>query len=555
MAFALVGTIGAVSVSPGGGGAVTPNWGTGESRTAGNLLVCWYGVGNDGTNATVSGTGWLVAKQAGGTSQNTGIAYKVATGGDAAPTITPTLFGSGIVSAQVAEFSGGIILENTGTGSGTSSPQTVVCGSANKANGNLVLVACAPFYNAAATKTTGHSLNNGATANTTKNDGTSTANHYSFTYGITTGHSVADSDSYTFTTTNITGNASCIASFRLPVSTDQALAASLNLAGTQPRAITSGKTAALTLVGTQSRSTTKGLTASFTPTSALKRAVTTGLAASLSFAGHRISLITTNLAASLSFSGTLASAKAQVVALAASLNLSGAQVRTTRFGLTASLTPTGTLSRVVGTGLAAALTFDGNLSTSRFALVVLVAALSFAGNLSTATSKRLAANFNFVGTLRRTTAHGFTAALSWVSSLVNPSQVIQVVLTAALTFSGDLKQRTGKRLNATLAMVAAQSRTTTYSLTAHLSFASTLPRAITKRISSALRWLGKLHRHLPNAPTIVFDVTQFPLAWAIDDGNLGWQLTASTAWNTVEEADAWRITPVESANWQTRGNP
>jgi hypothetical protein len=59
-------------------------------------------------------------------------------------------------------------------------------------------------------------FNNGATAVNTNNAATSIVNHYGFSYGITTGNSAADTYSLTYTTTQMTGCAVAMVSFRLP---------------------------------------------------------------------------------------------------------------------------------------------------------------------------------------------------------------------------------------------------------------------------------------------------------------------------------------------------
>src|SRR6516162_4966998 len=128
MSFALVGSVGSITPTSGTGGAtVSPAWGTGEFRTAGNLLVCWC---IDCASVTIPTTpaGWSVAKSISpGTDGGAAIFYKIATGGDAAPTIS----GSSRLYAQLAEFAAGagtvISLDQTGSvdsGGGTTTTAT-----------------------------------------------------------------------------------------------------------------------------------------------------------------------------------------------------------------------------------------------------------------------------------------------------------------------------------------------------------------------------------------------------------------------------------------------
>ena len=226
MAIALVGTIGAVSTGA-SGAAVTPSWGTSETRVAGHLLLCWVGGEGAATLPTTPG-GWTVAAQKAGTSSSATLFSKIATGSDSAPTIA--LATSVIWNVQLAEYSGNdnsATPDKSATASGTTSPIVATDGSADSNPGNLVVGVAEIFYSAAASKTLTHTLNNGATPTATDNHATSTANHYSFCYGLTTGNSSASSDSFAFTTTNITGAALAFATFRAQQSrtaTDTALA-------------------------------------------------------------------------------------------------------------------------------------------------------------------------------------------------------------------------------------------------------------------------------------------------------------------------------------------
>jgi hypothetical protein len=216
MAYALVGTIGAVTTGT-SGASITPAWGTSENRTANNLLICWvdsYAI----STLPSAPTGWSIAKQVSSTAVTTAsIFYKIAAGSDTAPTIGPV--SGAILSGQLAEFSGNASsspLDQTGSATTISTtPLVATTAGTDAAAGELVVVAMASRYSIAGTKTTTHTLNNGASATSTNNDATSTINHYNFAYGITTGNSSADSDSCAFTTTNSQAQALVIASFKL----------------------------------------------------------------------------------------------------------------------------------------------------------------------------------------------------------------------------------------------------------------------------------------------------------------------------------------------------
>ena len=218
MAVALVGTIGAVSLGA-TGAAVTPAWGTSETRAANNLLICWVDVHGVATLPTTP-AGWIIAVQTAGTSCSATIYYKMAqaAGGDTAPTIAAIT--SGFIQAQLAEFSGVATHTTTppdrsGVAAGTGTPIVATTGGTDAVVGDLVVVAGCSFYSAAATKTLTHTVTGGATTITsTNNNGTSLARHYNFGYGPCTSIAGAESDSFAQTTTSITGGAVVIASFK-----------------------------------------------------------------------------------------------------------------------------------------------------------------------------------------------------------------------------------------------------------------------------------------------------------------------------------------------------
>jgi hypothetical protein len=216
MTVALVGTIGAAtaaSVSP------APAWGTGSTRQKGNLLVCWIAQwgGNAQPTLTSGSFFWTSAEGSIENISSSGIArtdifYLIAQGGDVAPTIASGAF---VEVAQLAEFTG---VANPPTpqqvaGNGfTATPGVITAAAADSQVGSLIVVSAALQYSTAATKTTTHTLNNGSlTVNS--NDATSTVNHYSFGYSISTSNAVADSDSISYTTTKNTAMAAALASF------------------------------------------------------------------------------------------------------------------------------------------------------------------------------------------------------------------------------------------------------------------------------------------------------------------------------------------------------
>ena len=96
---ALVGTAGALAT---GTTTVTPAWGSGQARNAGNLLTCL--VTSQGANTIGTPAGWAKVGAADVVNGNshTAVLWKVASGADAAPAVTG---GATRIAAQVDEWS------------------------------------------------------------------------------------------------------------------------------------------------------------------------------------------------------------------------------------------------------------------------------------------------------------------------------------------------------------------------------------------------------------------------------------------------------------------
>ena len=215
MAFALVGSLGAVTQGA-SSAAVTPAYG--QTPTANNLLICWVGVAGGTSPGTPSGWTLALLGHTGSGSGSAALFYKIAAGGDAAPTV-PAVSG-GVIAAQLGEFSGGAVpaVEDRGASASaiTSTPTTMTAAGADAAAGELIAYAVSMFYSAGATKTNTMALNNGATAHDVNNNATSTTNHYLFGYGITTTNAAADVATLTWTTTKNAASGAAFSVFRLP---------------------------------------------------------------------------------------------------------------------------------------------------------------------------------------------------------------------------------------------------------------------------------------------------------------------------------------------------
>lgn len=216
MAIARVGTAGTVN-----SGTTTASPTFAQATTAGNLCVAW--AASAGTVAMASGSGWTLVTPS---VANVKIWVKPNCGAsEAAPTFSGTTF----TAAVLAEFSGtdtNTTGDNGASGSaGTSSPNVQNDSTGVAQPGEVLLLGGSSLvFSMAATNTTAHAYNNSATTvNPTgwNNDATSTANHFRFSYGITTSIPGGKNNSLTttFTTTNIsTGMHTLAAHEALPTS-------------------------------------------------------------------------------------------------------------------------------------------------------------------------------------------------------------------------------------------------------------------------------------------------------------------------------------------------
>lgn len=208
MAIALV----KLGTAQSGTGTVSPTFG--QATGSGNLLIAWV-VHVAGLSA-VSGWTEVLSASIGTVS----VFYKAnSSASEAAPTFSDG--GSGLlITACLGEFSGADTStpkDKNGDNFGTASPVVATASATDTSSGDLTCGVSRFNYTMAATKTTSHAYNNGATAQAVSdNDATSTADHYRFSYGITTGNASADTLTHTFTTTAISQTEAEIVSFRVP---------------------------------------------------------------------------------------------------------------------------------------------------------------------------------------------------------------------------------------------------------------------------------------------------------------------------------------------------
>lgn len=212
--YSLVGVIGASLQSSSGGSLGALPWGSGESRTANNLLICTISVTGSATLPTTP-TGWSIAKQVAGTSCSATIYYKIATGSDGAPTFPGIT--SAIISGQLSEWMGNkqsSPLDQSGSATGTSSPITATAAGANTKQTDLIMMAGADRRSTARASNDTWTSNDGTVIAGGNNNGTSSTDHYSFGYIQNPTATTAQTSVMTLSiTTSITGLADVNASF------------------------------------------------------------------------------------------------------------------------------------------------------------------------------------------------------------------------------------------------------------------------------------------------------------------------------------------------------
>jgi hypothetical protein len=186
------------------------------------LVIVWVTGTGGTTTPTVTCPGGGATYALAGTTQTgtscvAALFWGIVTGANAAPTVSAA---TGMTWNGIhAEFSGNAsssLVDQPGGANGLTSTQVATAAGADAQAGELVCAAAATVYSKAATSANSFAFNNGATASDIDDDTQTVANHCTTSYGITTGNSAADTATFTFTTTKVTGVAVKLVSFALP---------------------------------------------------------------------------------------------------------------------------------------------------------------------------------------------------------------------------------------------------------------------------------------------------------------------------------------------------
>lgn len=210
MSYALVGSAG--TFVQGSSGTLSPAFG--QTTTANHLLICWLAT-QQATNPSTPPTGWSLG-ESGQTGAGAAIYYKIAAGGDAAPTFTVTT--NTIV--ELAEFSGNATsspVDQVGFSGSANATNTVTSAAADALTGELIIGVSTALYSTSTTRTVTSALGTVSATNTPgTNSGVSTALFFNFVWGITTSNAAADTNACTVSTTSkLTENGGILASFKL----------------------------------------------------------------------------------------------------------------------------------------------------------------------------------------------------------------------------------------------------------------------------------------------------------------------------------------------------
>lgn len=200
------------------GAAISP---TCTAATAGNLLVI-PAVGGGTINSPAAPAGWTrQTPKAGNSGCSACIMWKIAAGGETGATLA--LVASTTLAAQILEFSGnasGTPTDQTGNASGATSPSLATFAGTDLLSGELIVCATVSKHSANATEAITTTLTTVASTTSADNHATATVSmHYQFSWGITTSNGSADTASFAFPTTNITGSAVSAWSFKLSATT------------------------------------------------------------------------------------------------------------------------------------------------------------------------------------------------------------------------------------------------------------------------------------------------------------------------------------------------
>lgn len=211
---AVVGTPGVLSVT-GGNTANTPAWGTGESRTSGNLGILFVaGTASSTTVSVPTVTGWTVANGAGVSTNGAWIFSRALTGSDTAPTVpaqTNTSWKCSLVEFTLT----GVVVDQSGVVSSGTTSATATSGAANNSIGELIVAVGSAHFSSANTITDTFGGNHVASYTEVNNNSTSAAHHTSQGYGVGGNNASADTAVYTPSAT-ATVIVVAIASFKLP---------------------------------------------------------------------------------------------------------------------------------------------------------------------------------------------------------------------------------------------------------------------------------------------------------------------------------------------------
>lgn len=531
--IALVGAVGPVLIQS-GPADFTPSWDAGATRVAGNLLVCSIILSPNSAVPTTP-TGWTLAAQVvANTTAAYSIFYRVATGGDAAPTFI-SLSGTG--TAVLMEFSGvaSVPLDQTATAGGTTSPQVATDSTTDIGAFELIIACAGNMSHSLVTTNTSHSINNGTSINSVNNNGL-TSDSYNFAWGVTTGNAAADSDS--FSSTGSLGSIGiAIASFKVgppPTRSDRIVLEDGTGVILSEEFDTQPIFRSYDLETTTDRfllEDSSGVLISEEPTVSIGTLFTQAVTGVLSFTGSFVThtIFGKVLPGVLSFTGTFGP-NAITRGMSAGLTLVGAQVKATNKSLAVAIASfVGAFNKKTSTSRTAGISFVGAIASTKLYSWVMAGVLSFTGAFNRNTSKTFAAALSFTGptNLLKSIARSMTAGVSFTGAFLKKtsknisgvlsftgvfilitafrralagvlsftgsiasSKVFLWAMAGVLTFTGAFVKKTSKGISGGITFTGASVRSVTKFITAALSFTGAFSKRTLRSLTGILSFTG-----------------------------------------------------------------
>lgn len=215
----------------------------------------------------------------------------------------------------------------------------------------------------------------------------------------------------------------------------------------------------------------------------------------------------------LTFAGTISRLSTLAINFVGNLTLSGTQNRSVYKIVTSTLSFSGIKTMRLLKTLSGTINSTGSLVTSIINKLTLTATLTFTGIKNFRFSKILSGVLGFSGVNYRSINKGLTASISFSSRLIKS---VQKLLESTVSLIGSITRKTIANLSSELIIIGSLSTGEIIGvlLTASLTFTGSITKNIGKTISGALGLIGNLVRRLLRIPPFCE-----PLIAVLEEGN------------------------------------